>query len=261
MFKSSFLIARINSSLTIKFNSIIQSDDVSPSVYRHYKRSKNAEEVFSYAGSYYHKITPTTYLTLDFQEGHPSKDESKFNPLRSINLNRMQLFLFNKELEKVIKDFYKVQTSDNPLFWYDRDTLHIDNSVAERLQVNVSYMNRSIHTMFAIAEQDTPTGPIRYAGCMLYGGNISEYCVMTIEELEYFYDIISHIDYTYLALHVTQMGIEKKKEILNDSDVEESRPIEIHRVTFEKKEELHPDEQREYIPTQKDDSTEHIPDI
>lgn len=245
MFKSSVFIARINHELSVKFNVVIESDLHNLSLFNRRRSKQEVDPLYTIGGNYYYNITPSSYITLDFQEN--GKKDNSYNPLRSINLNKMQTFLLNREIKKSIAKLYKLEKSDTPVFWYSKDQLLMDEKIGESINVFCEYQQKVIRIKYTILSKDTPTGPVRIPGCILYSGdNISEYCFMTLEELEYLYHVLSSIDFTTISLQLVNLSNTKRRELQLNS--EDSKPLEIKSVTNEIKDSFQESDSSVYVP-------------
>lgn len=246
MYKASVTIAKINPYLSIRFNTIIHSDDRGIAVNKFYKSHLDCEERFSFNGSDYYKVYPSAYVSLEFQE---NGDRSQYNPMRTINLNKIQLYSLIKELKRSLNNFYQLSKSPTPVFWYDKDILKMDDIVAETIAVNKKFQGKEINIKYIISTYDTATENIKVAGCILYSTSIADSCFMSIEQLEYFLYELEHIDFTSTALQLINLA---KR---NDSPRETQEPLKTISCVMKEKTETFPKESSNQCIVKKEPNT------
>lgn len=254
MFKSSILIAKINSQLSIKFNLIIHSDN-SLAVNKFYHSNNSIDDLFEYNGSTYYKINPTSFISLDFQEYNSNNEQ--YNPMRTINLNRFQTFIFIKELKRSLMEFYKYSKSETPVFWYNNNQLMMDNDIAEKIAICKQFQNKTIQMKYTIGIFDTPTGQIKVPGCILFSVSIADSCFININELEYFLHVIENINFTSTSLQLFQTTMIRKDRNENTNQKPEIRSVP--RIEREIKNNINPNETLIYKPVESDTNT--LPDL
>lgn len=244
MFKTSILVAKINKALSIKFNIIIQNDNISNGSNKLFKTNSNrADNLYEINGSKYYNINPTSFITLDFQEHEKhSNDDNHYNKLRSLNLNKMQTFLFCRDLKIMMNKFYKYSKTNTPIFWYDKNELMMNRDLSQKIKISRNFFDKSIQMEFIINTIDTPTGQYKIAGCVLYSVSIADSCFLNIDEVEYLIHIIDNIDFTNITLNLLNLGLNKLKELNYD----QSSINKIHHIIKENNEE-NPNETKHFV--------------
>lgn len=247
-------ICKINSILTLKFNTILESDIQNPNVAKFYKTQKSCDGLYEFNGSLYYKVHPTSYLSLDFQEPSRYNEESVYNPYRTININKMFTFLLIREIKKSIEDFHAHINSNTPIFWYDeQENLKYDPGLAKSISVNMNYMNRHIELLYTVREVEDATGTTLTPGCVLFSHSIADSVFLTLEEYEYLLYQLERVDFNQLSLQLIDLAYRKKYSI---NQTQNDHVQHIRKISSEPVEPVCPNETQTFTPVKKPESIE-----
>ena len=186
MYKITIELFKVHKYFKVKFG-LIYNKDPDP-------KEKNLKTInkFSYLGNDYLKFNPFPFITVDITSVM-DKGETEYNPNRSFNMNRRELFIFRSRLKRLYENFVKVPD----LFYYEGDMLKVNPNKSNALREMVICNNKQI-LMQACVVYDDKNEP--YEGILLCVNTMDNFTYLTYGDIEYFLYELTRIDMTALAM-------------------------------------------------------------
>lgn len=222
MYRATIEITKINSIMKIKFGIIINSDEDKKYIGN---QSNKLISKFNYNGNDYLRINPHPFIVIDISS--TSKNEG-WNANMSVSLNRMGQYKFVHSLKNFISNFSNYKN----LFYYDNDKLVVNQSVVNKVSMNISTNSKMIRLQPCVVP-DEENQELVYEGAIFFINNMQNYAYLTYDELNYLLWEIERIDMTVLSLEIIDIVKlyydEKSDKVVVPPSVE--RPVEIEKIT------------------------------
>lgn len=236
MYKGSIELGRINKTMKLKFNLILDSNDDN--------FMNKLIRKFSLNGNDYLKLNPHPYATMDISSSSDKGEEWSSN--KSVNLNRKSIFFMIDAITDMINNF----TISN-LFYYDTNkklTLRkeVASTVTRNIPCGTGKVCRFQHCV--VPDEDNPN--MDYEGVVFMINHPENYCYLTIDELKFLRFELNKIDLTTLSILLIQTSILLRQQ--------ESEAIEIKGTPIQETIEVEKIEPVRFVPVTKPNE---IPDL
>lgn len=204
MYKASMELGRIHKSMRLRFSVIIRDDDISNGspwnrepLYKRFRFQENE----------YFKVNPHPFLTIDISDRREMKKEG-WNSGYSVSLNQKALFLMRRRVRELIQAF---QTEHQMFYYNERNELVVNPILADKHKIYVPTSQKTILMQPCVVPDDETPNKV-YEGVFFAINRMEYYTYLTFEELDYFYEILSSIRMTELAMHLLTLDLLTKEE-------------------------------------------------
>ena len=190
MYKIIHELGSVNKTMKLKFNLMIQNEkQVKQAVNRQDTQTINS---FMIGGTEYLKLSPYPYITIDISKSTDRGDA--WNANLSVNLNSIGLFIMQKKLKHILNGF-QVKS----LFYKQDGKLYVNPNIANRMVEYIRLLNKVVKVSYGVVK-DEENQEIEYEGVIFMINTSDNYCLLTYDELEYLFYILSKIDLNIMAL-------------------------------------------------------------
>lgn len=179
---------------------------------------------FKYLGNDYLKVNPKPFITIDITSKLDKGEEWTSN--RTVNINRMGLFLIKTSLERLVRNFIQVKN----LYYMDKGKLILNKEEAQRIMETITCGNKAIRIQPCVVPSDDENSDDVYEGCAFFINRMENFAYLTYTELCFLLHELKNINMNQLSMElitiVNQYKEEKTEEIAIDNPISEKAEIE-----------------------------------
>lgn len=219
MYRASIELAKINSSMKLKFGLVIVSDDEIK-----FPNNKLINR-FSYNGNDYIRINPRPFVIIDISSNLMNKGEG-WNTNQSVSLNKYYLFRLIQGLRRLIKEFIEIKN----LFYYRDGILTVNNDLSEKMAIHIPTTSSKIIRIQPTVVPDEENPELFYEGCIFFINTMDNFAYLTYTEIEYLLYELNKIDMTSLSMHLIEIVHIYKNENVETIKKPPSKEVKIEEI-------------------------------